>query len=88
MGICDPRICSTPHNIRPSDSRTCCRKPVTAEFTGTATGRFGDTRAGFELRGRINRKDFGLTWNVLAEGGGFVLGDEIGLNFDIQLIRQ
>lgn len=66
------------------------RRPVrlTAEFAGMATGRFGDTRAGFELSGKINRKDFGLTWNVLAEGGGFVLGDEISLNFDIQLIRQ
>ena len=66
------------------------RRPVrlTAEFAGTATGRFGDTRAGFEARGRINRKDFGLGWNILAEGGGLALGDEINLQFDIQLIRQ
>ena len=59
-----------------------------AEFTGIGTGRFGDTRAGFEVKGKISRKDFGLTWNVLAEGGGLVIGDEINLLFDIQLIRK
>ena len=66
------------------------RRPVrlTAEFAGMATGRFGDTRAGFEVTGKINRKDFGLTWNILAEGGGLVLADEMNLHFDIQLIRQ
>ena len=66
------------------------RRPVrlTVEFAGIATGRFGDTRAGFEASGKIDRKDFGLTWNILAEGGGLVLGDEIALHFDIQLIRQ
>ena len=65
-------------------------RPVTldVEFTGAATGRFGDQRAGFEASGKINRKDFGLTWNILAEGGGLVLGDEIKLNFDIQLLKQ
>ncbi len=65
-------------------------RPVTldVEFTGAATGRFGDHRAGFEASGKINRKDFGLTWNILAEGGGLVLGDEVKLNFDIQLLKQ
>ena len=66
------------------------RRPVRlmAEFAGMATGRFGDIRAGFEVTGKINRKDFGLTWNILAEGGGLVLADEMNLHFDIQLIRQ
>jgi polyisoprenoid-binding protein YceI len=66
------------------------RRPIqlTAEFNGMATGRFGDTRAGFELRGKINRAAYGLTWNVLAEGGGLVVGDDINLIFDIQLARQ
>jgi polyisoprenoid-binding protein YceI len=66
------------------------KRPVTldVELTGAATGRFGDRRAGFEASGKINRKDFGLTWNILAEGGGLVLGDEIKLNFDIQLVKQ
>ncbi|TDW96679.1 YceI family protein [Dinghuibacter silviterrae] len=58
------------------------------EPAGVGIGRFGDTRAGFEVRGKIDRKDFGLTFNVLAEGGGLVLGDTIALNFDIELIKS
>jgi len=59
-----------------------------AEFTGIGKGRFGDTRVGFEVTGKINRKDFGLTWNMLTEAGGFVIGDEIKLHFDIQLLKE
>jgi polyisoprenoid-binding protein YceI len=59
-----------------------------AEFSGIATGRFGDKRAGFEVTGKINRKDFGLTWNILAEGGGLVVGEDIKLHFDIQLVKS
>ena len=59
-----------------------------AELTGMGKGRFGDTRAGFEVKGKINRKDFGLTWNILAEGGGLVVGEDIQLYFDIELIKQ
>jgi polyisoprenoid-binding protein YceI len=59
-----------------------------AEFTGTGKGRFNDTRAGFEISGKINRKEFGLTWNLLTEAGGLVIGEEIKLLFDIELIKQ
>ena len=59
-----------------------------ADYTGTGTGRFGDTRAGFELTGKLLRKDYGLTFNVLTEAGGLVIGEEIKLHFDIQLIRE
>lgn len=59
-----------------------------AEFTGTGKGRFNDTRAGFEVTGKINRKDFGLSWNILTQAGGFIIGEEIKLYFDIQLIKQ
>jgi len=61
---------------------------LVAEFNGSGQGRFNDTRAGFEVNGKINRKDYGLTWNVLTEAGGLVLGDEVKLQFDIQLIKQ
>ncbi|MDJ1505722.1 YceI family protein [Xanthocytophaga agilis] len=65
-------------------------QPVTIEIehTGTGTGRFGDTRAGFEGNGKINRKDFGLTFHLLTEAGSLVVGEEIKLHFDIQLIKQ
>ena len=59
-----------------------------AELTGVGKGRFGDTRAGFELNGKINRKDFGLTWSLLTETGGLVVGEEVKLHFDIQLIEE
>jgi polyisoprenoid-binding protein YceI len=58
------------------------------EFNGVGTGRFGDKRSGFEAKGVINRKDFGLTWNILAEGGGLVVGDEIKFGLDIQVIKE
>ena len=48
----------------------------------------GLTRAGFEVNGKINRNDFGLTWNKLTEAGNFVVGEEVKLHFDIQLIKQ
>ena len=65
-------------------------RPVTlpVSFTGVGKGRFGDERAGFEASGVIHRKDFGLTWNMVAEGGGLIVGEDIKLHFDIQLIRQ
>jgi polyisoprenoid-binding protein YceI len=64
--------------------------PVTlpVSFTGVGKGRFGDERAGFEASGVIHRKDFGLTWNMVTEGGGLIVGEDIKLHFDIQMIRQ
>ena len=66
------------------------KQPIVLEatFTGSGKGRFNDIRAGFEVSGKINRKDYGLTWNVLTEAGSFVVGEEVKLQFDIQLIRQ
>ena len=58
------------------------------EFTGIGKGRFGDTRAGFEVNGKINRKDFGLNWTLLTETGSLVVGEEIKLHFDIQAVKQ
>jgi polyisoprenoid-binding protein YceI len=59
-----------------------------AQITGIGTGRFGDTRAGFEMNGKINRRDFGLNFGLLTEAGSLVVGEDVKLHFDIQLIRQ
>ena len=59
-----------------------------ADFTGLGQGRFGDTRAGFELSGKINRKDFGLTWNMLTEAGSLIVGEDVKLDMNIELIRS
>ena len=61
---------------------------VTAEHGGVAADFYGNTKAGFEITGKINRKDFGLTWDGVTEAGSIVLGDEIKLFINIQLTKQ
>ncbi|MFL5753618.1 MAG: YceI family protein [Bacteroidia bacterium] len=65
-------------------------KPITfeAEFSGIAKDPYGQTKAGFEIRGKINRKDFGLTWNAPLETGGMLLSDEVKIHGEVQLIKQ
>lgn len=58
------------------------------EFGGTATDPYGNFKAGFELTGKISRKEFGLKWNALTEAGGAVVSDEVKLNLNIQLVKQ
>lgn len=59
-----------------------------AEFGGIEKDAYGNTKAGFEITGKINRKDFGLTYNSLTETGGLALGEEIKLISNIQLTRE
>lgn len=59
-----------------------------ATYLGVVKGRFGETRAGFEVEGKINRKAFGLVWNLLMETGGVIVGEEVKLHFQIQLIKE
>lgn len=65
-------------------------KPIKLDvaFTGTGKGRFGDNRAGFDVSGRLNRTDFGLTWSMLTETGNLVVGEDIKLSMDIELIKE
>jgi len=58
------------------------------DFGGLMTDPWGNVKAGFTLDGKINRKDFGLTWNAALEAGGVLVGDEIKLNLDVQLLKQ
>jgi polyisoprenoid-binding protein YceI len=64
-------------------------KPVTfdLDFTGLATDPWGNEKAGFEATTEINRKDWGLEWNVALEGGGVLVSEKIKLNLDIQLTK-
>ena len=65
-------------------------KPVAlnVEYGGTTTDPYGNVKAGFEVQGKINRKDFGLTWGVVTEAGGAVVSDEVGLVANIQVVKQ
>lgn len=60
---------------------------VEVEYTGSAKDPFGNLRAGFEGRGEINRKDWGLNWNAALETGGFLVGDKLKLELDISAIK-
>ena len=65
-------------------------KPVTlsAELGGTATDLYGQSKVGFEITGSIRRKEYGLEYNAPLETGGFVLGDEVKLMVNVQLVKQ
>ncbi|MBC7851031.1 MAG: YceI family protein [Chitinophagaceae bacterium] len=65
-------------------------KPITlkVEFGGTVTDPYGQTKAGFTLEGKVNRKEFGLTWNAVTEAGSVVVSEEVKIHAEIQLIKQ
>lgn len=58
------------------------------EFGGIQSDPWGNTKAGFSLSGKINRKDFGLTWNASLETGGVLVSDEVRLQCEIQLVKN
>jgi len=58
------------------------------EYQGTAVDPFGNRRAGFEAKATINRKDWGLAWNVALEAGGILVGDKVKLELDISAIKR
>jgi polyisoprenoid-binding protein YceI len=55
---------------------------------GTVTDQYGQTKAGFEVEGTINRKEFGLTWDAVTEAGNVVVGDKIKLQLNVQFIKN
>lgn len=65
-------------------------KPVTVnvEHHGIVVDPYGQTKAGFTVDGKINRKEFGLTWDAVTEAGNVVVSDEIRLHAEIQLVKQ
>jgi len=58
------------------------------EYGGTMTDPYGQVKSGFEINGKINRKDFGLTWGAVTEAGGVVVSDEVKLHLSVQMIKQ
>jgi polyisoprenoid-binding protein YceI len=65
-------------------------RPVTLEVEGgnRVSDPWGGTRTGFSARTSISRKDFGLTWNVALEAGGFLVGDKLDINLEIEAIKK
>jgi polyisoprenoid-binding protein YceI len=64
-------------------------RPVTldVEEEGRGTDPWGGERASFSATGKIDRREFGLTWNQALEAGGVLVSDEIKLSFDVQVVR-
>ena len=65
-------------------------KPIelTVEYGGTVTDPWGNVKAGFEINGKIKRKEFGLKWDAITEAGGAVVSDEVKLHLNIELVKQ
>ena len=58
------------------------------EFNGIAVDPYGQTKAGFEVSGKISRQAYGLTWNALTEAGGAVVSDEVRILTNVQFVKQ
>jgi polyisoprenoid-binding protein YceI len=61
-------------------------KPVTlnVKVSGPVKTPWGSETVGFEVKGKVNRKDFGITWNTALDTGGYVLGDDVDIAIDMQ----
>jgi len=59
-----------------------------AEFHGRTKDPWGGDRMGFDAKGKINRKDFGLNWNQALETGGWLVGEDIKMAIEVELIKQ
>ncbi|MFN5705518.1 MAG: YceI family protein [bacterium] len=59
-----------------------------AEFGGIIVDPWGQTKAGFEVEGKINRKDYGLVWSAVTESGGLVVSDEVKLHINVEFSKQ
>jgi polyisoprenoid-binding protein YceI len=49
---------------------------------------WGNQRIGLSASTKINRKDFGLTWNSALEGGGFLVGEEVAISLEVQFVKS
>ena len=58
------------------------------EFGGITTDGYGQVKAGASASTKINRLDYGVNWNAALEAGGLTLGNEVTINFEIQVVLQ
>jgi len=57
------------------------------DYNGKGVDPWGNVKHGFEISGKINRTDFGLTWNAALEAGGVLVSEEVALTIDIQAVE-
>ncbi|HMR89370.1 MAG TPA: YceI family protein [Saprospiraceae bacterium] len=58
------------------------------EYSGTNTDPWGNLKAGFSIEGKINRTDFGLTWNAALETGGVLVSEDVKISAEVQFVKQ
>ncbi len=65
-------------------------KPVVLEtkFKGMINDPWGNTRVGFKAEGKINRKDFGIVWNKTLEAGGLLVGEEVRIVINVEMVKE
>jgi polyisoprenoid-binding protein YceI len=90
-----PWIAVSTTSVKPKDDGTYAvaadvtirgvTRPVTfdVEYLGTTPGMRGGRHAGFTAKAKVNRKDWGLNWNMALEAGGWLVGDDIKLEIDV-----
>ncbi len=61
---------------------------LTIENGGTGKDPWGNTKLGCTISGKINRKDWGLSWNATLETGGVLVSEEVTIIAEVQLVRQ
>jgi polyisoprenoid-binding protein YceI len=61
---------------------------LTVEHLGLSPDPWGNTRAGFEAKGEVNRKDWGLVWNAALETGGVLVSDKVKLTLDVSAVKR
>jgi len=61
---------------------------LNVEFGGITTDPWGNTRAGFNITGKINRQDFGVSFGAVTETGGLLLGDEVKIIANAQFVKK
>ena len=61
---------------------------VKTEYAGTHQNPWGATVTGFSGTAELNRKDFGLEWNVALETGGILVGEKVKLEIEVELTKQ
>ena len=59
-----------------------------AEYGGIMTDPWGNTRTGFTITGKINRKDFGVSFGMVSETGGVLLGDEVKITANAEFVKE
>jgi polyisoprenoid-binding protein YceI len=61
--------------------------PLDLEFGGVGKDPWGNERAGFNVKAKVDRKEFGLVWNQALEAGGVLVGDRVDIEVDLEAVK-